>query len=128
MIYVFPITIPANTPATAKQKNVLSLTRAHITRLMVQFPPGHCGLTHIALTMGLHQCYPTNAEAEFSTSAETIDWPEDYNLDTPPYQLESYAWNLDTVYDHTITVRVVCEALPQTTSILDELRNLLGGS
>jgi len=128
VIYVFPITVPANTPATAKLKTILSLSRSHITGLMVQFPSGQVGLTHLALNMGLHQFYPTNPEANFSSSGETISWAEDYKLDTGAFQMEAYAWNLDTVYDHTITVRVVCEALPDTSSLLTEIRKLLGGA
>ena len=128
MIYVFPITIPANTPATAKLKTILPLSRSRIIGVMVQFPAGHVGLTHLALNIGLHQMFPTNPEAAFSSSGETIDWPEDFTLDKDPCQMEAYAWNDDTTYDHTITVRVVCEALAERTSILDEIKQLFGGT
>ena len=126
MIYVFPITIPANTPETAQLKTILQLPRGKITRMMVQFPSGHVGLTHIGLTRGLHQLYPSNPEARFSSSQETITWDEDYPLDTPPLQLEAYTWNEDETYNHTITVRVVLQEPKREASLLDEVKSLLG--
>lgn len=126
MIYVFPIVTPANTPETAQLKTILQLPRGNITRMMVQFPSGHIGLTHIGLNRGLHQLYPSNPEARFSSSAETITWDEDYPLDTPPLQLEAYTWNADDTYAHTITVRVVMEEPKRQTSLVDEVKSLLG--
>lgn len=126
MFYVFPITIPANTPETASLKTLLPLTAGKITQVQVQFPAGHLGLTHLRLNRGLHQILPTNTEATFSSSGETIPIAEDFLLDTAPYQLEAYAWNEDTVYDHTITVRVQLEALAVKTSLVDEIKALFG--
>lgn len=126
MIYSYPLTIPANTLEADKLKFILPLDRGEITRVMVQFPSGHMGLTHVGLNRGLHQLYPTNPEATFSSSSETIVWDEELPSDTPPYQLEAYAWNEDTTYDHTITVRVVLKALVETTGLVDEIKKLFG--
>ena len=126
MFYVFPLTIPASTAETAKIKTVLPLTRGKITQVQVHFPSGHVGLTHIGLNCGLHQFLPTNAEANFSTSGETISIAEDFLLDTAPFQLEAYTWNEDTIYDHTITVRVQLETLPEQKSLVDEIKALFG--
>lgn len=126
MFYVFAITTPANTAATAKLKTTLQLTRGKITQVQVHFPSGQIGLTHIALNSRLHQFLPTNAEANFSSSGETIPIAEDFALDTPPYQLEAYTWNLDDTYEHTITVRVQLEAVPVAKGLVDEIKALLG--
>lgn len=126
MFYVFPITTPANTPETAKQKTTLHLTRGRITQVQVYFPSGQVGLTHIGINRGLHQFLPTNPEANFSSSGETIPITEDFALDTAPYQLEAYTWNEDATYEHTITVRVQLEALPEQRSLVDEIKALLG--
>lgn len=126
MFYVFPITTPANTAETAKQKTILALARGKITQVQVHFPSGQIGLTHIGINRGLHQFLPTNAEANFSTSGETISIVEDFRLDSAAYQLEAYTWNLDNTYEHTITVRVQLEALPEQKSLVDEIKALLG--
>jgi hypothetical protein len=125
MIFVFPITTVANTLEASKQKTILQLPRGHITGMQVHFPSGHIGLTHIQLARGLHQLFPTNPEANFSSSGEAIVWKEDIKLDTPPYQLEAYTWNLDDTYDHTITVRVEMELLSGEISSIEELVALL---
>jgi len=125
VFYVFPITIPANTPATAKTKTTLKLTAGRITRVMFEFPAGHVGLTHIHINSGLHQLYPTNPDADFSSSNETIDFAEDLVMDLRPFTLEAYTWNLDDTYDHTITVRLEVEAPKQTRSLAEEVAALL---
>jgi hypothetical protein len=126
MFYVFPVEIPASTAETAKIKSTLPLARGKITQVQVHFPSGHVGLTHIGLNRGLHQFLPTNAESTFSSSGETISFAEDFMLDAAPYQLEAYTWNEDETYDHTITVRVQLEALPEQRSLVDEIKALLG--
>ena len=126
MFYVFPITTPANTAETAKQKTTLKLTRAKITQIQVHFPSGHVGLTHIGLNCGLYQFLPTNPEATFSSSGETITITEDFVLDSGAFELEAWTWNEDTIYDHTITVRVQLEALSEQQSLVDEIKALLG--
>jgi len=127
MIYVFPILIAANTLETAKQKTTLELTRGKITRVMVEFPAGHVGLTHLAINRGLFQLWPVNPESAFKSSNETIIWEEDYNLDTPPYELEAYAWNEDDTYEHTITVRIVLESLGVVSNLADQISALFSG-
>jgi hypothetical protein len=126
VIYVFPITIPANTPESAPVIQTLQLSRGRITQMHVQFPSGHLGLTHIGLSHGLHQLYPSNPEARFSSSGETVMWAEDELLSTPPYTLEARAWNEDDTYPHTITVRVVFETVAEQTSLVSEIAELLG--
>jgi hypothetical protein len=127
VIYVFPITIPANTPETSKLKTPLTLTRGKVTRVMVEFPAGHVGLTHLAINRGLFQLWPVNPETAFKSSNETIIWEEDYNLNTPPFQLEAYAWNEDDTYDHTITVRIVVEPLTIVQDLAGQIAHLLSG-
>ena len=126
MFYVFPITIPANTPDTAKLKTILPVTAGTVKRVMVEFPAGHVGLTHLHINRGLAQVWPTNPDASFKSSNETIEWAEEYVLDTPPYQLEAYAWNEDDTYDHTITVRLELAALVVVKSLVGEIKSLFG--
>jgi len=125
MFYVFPITIPANTLATAKTKTTLKLTAGRITRVHLEFPAGHVGLTHIHVNCGLHQVWPTNPDANFSSSNETISFLEDLQMDYPPFTLEAYAWNLDDTYEHTITLRIELESLKAGRSLAEEIAALL---
>lgn len=126
MIFVFPIVIPASTAEAAPVIQTLKLTRGRITQVQVQFPSGHQGLTHLGLSRGLHQMYPTNPEARFSSSAEAITFLEDLLLGAAPFSVEARAWNTDDTYEHTITVRVVMEPLEEQTSLIQEIAKLLG--
>lgn len=125
MIYVYSITTPANTLEAARQKTVLLLQRGRITHVEVQFPAGQLGLVHVALNRGLHQLFPSNPTANFASSNETIAWDENYLLVADPVQLEAYTWNLDATYDHTVTVRVVMEAVEEAADIAREIAALL---
>ena len=125
MFYVFPLTIPASTPETAKQITTLELARGTVRRVNVEFPAGHVGLTHLFLRRGLYQVWPSNPEANFKSSNETISWDDDNKLDTQPYRFVAYAWNDDDTYEHTITVRLQLEPLAVTTSVFEEIKSLL---
>ena len=127
MLYVFPLTIPANTPETAKQKTTLKLTAGKVTRMMVEFPAGHVGLTHLHINRGLYQIAPANPDASFKSSNETIKWVEDIDL-AAPAQFEAYAWNEDDTYDHTITVRIELEPRAETLNLWEEVKSLLGAT
>lgn len=126
MLYTFALTIPANTPEPATATALLPLTAGTITEMNVSFPAGHAGLTHLKLRRGLHQVWPANPEANFSTDNQAIVWAENYPLLAAPFQLEAYAWNLDDTYPHTITVHISIDPSGVEASLLDQVRQLLG--
>ena len=126
MHYVYAITTPASTTFANRQKTILALSRGRITRVDVQFPSGLQGLAYLVINRGLNQLFPTNPDGYYASSAETIWWPEDYDLSTDPFQLEAYTWNLDVVYQHTITVRVTLEPVTPGASLWETARQILG--
>jgi hypothetical protein len=126
VIFVFPILTPANTPSSNKLPTSLPLAVGKVTQVSVQFPPGVCGLAAMQISQGLHQLWPTNPEASFGTSEETIIFDEDIDLELGDTTLTAYTWNVDDSYDHTLTVRIVVATLEEQTSWLDEAKKLLG--
>lgn len=124
MIFIFPITTPANTPATAKQKTILQLAAGTITHVEAQFPPGVNALAHIQITDGLHQLYPTNPEADVATGAETVLWNDSHELKPGSCQLYAYTWNEDDTFQHTITVRIEVRE-PAAGNVAAEIADLL---
>jgi hypothetical protein len=128
MIYVFALTIPANTSEANRLKFLLPVTAGKVIRGMVEFPSGHCGLTHLRICRGLVQLWPTNPDAQFKSSNETIDWEEAYELSTPPFEFQAYAWNDDDTYAHTITIRLVIESTPAEQNLVAQIEALLAGS
>ena len=125
MIYVYTITTPTNTLASAKLKTILPIAAGRISEVSLQFPSGAVGYHHIQINRGLHQLWPLNPDGDFATSDETIHWFEQYDLAYAPWQVEAYTWNLDTVYDHTVTVRIVTVPLEAKTDLTTEIANLM---
>jgi hypothetical protein len=128
VIFVFPITIPPSTPQANPVITSLQLTAGTITDVEIQVPSGVVALAHIQLRVGLHQLFPSNPEADFATSNETIDWTEDIAMDQPPYQMTAWAWNADTTFPHTLTVRVVMQPPAAGASLAAEVASLLGSA
>jgi hypothetical protein len=126
MIFVFPVTIPKNTPPAAPVLQTLQLTAGTITHMEIQYPSGVLALAHCQIKAGLHQLFPSNPEASFATSSETIDWSEEIAVDQPPYQLTFVGWNADTAYDHTLTVRVEMAPPTAANTLAAEVAALLG--
>lgn len=126
MIFIFAIDTPVSTLPTNKLRTTLQLAAGKITEVSIAFPPGPDGLAHIAISQGLHQLWPTNPEADFATSEETIIFAEDIDIGVDTSALTAYTWNYDDTYDHTITVRIVVATPAEQTSWLQEAKQLLG--
>jgi hypothetical protein len=127
MIFVFPITTPPNTPATAPLVTTMNLTAGTITKMDIQYPLGVSGLAHIQISYGLNQIFPNNPDGSFATSNETITWEEDFDLTGPPYSLFATTWNLDPNWPHTITVRIVMQAAEYgAPDLKTQIEQLLG--
>jgi len=106
MIYSFAITTLNRTPKEDKQETKLELTKGIIHQVDFMFPAGCAGLAHIVIYRGANQIWPTNAIESFHTDDETITFSEYYRVETDPYMLSAYTWNLDRSYGHTIFFRV----------------------
>ncbi len=126
MLYTFAITIPPNTLEPIIPTAVMALTAGTVTRVLIDFPAGQIGLTHLRIRRGLYQVWPSNPEANFSSSNDTIDWNDEYDLTDAPFQFEAYAWNLDDTYSHTITVHFAVEPATQEQSVIDQIKQLVG--
>lgn len=126
MIFDYPITTSANTPKTAPLVTILPIQAGRIIEIQIQVPSGNIALSHLQILYGLHQLFPTNADGDFATSSETIAWSEDVLIGQPPFELKAITWNLDTVFDHTVTVRIVVQEEAVVPDIAAEIALLLG--
>lgn len=130
MIYSFSISTPANTAATAKKRTVLPLRRGIIHQIDVLFPPGPAGLLHLGINRAETQFFPYNADGDFSSDNDSFSFREHIPLLAAPYQLEAYTYNLDTVYDHLVIIRLGIlppeVVAPWLLPFTDRLRQLLG--
>jgi hypothetical protein len=105
VFYEFPLTIPANTPATAPTQQTVELSPGTISRVELQFPRGCVGLVHVKVLHALHQVWPTNPDGDISSEGYNVAWSDDYDLSEPPFQFILSGYNLDDSFPHTIIFR-----------------------
>jgi hypothetical protein len=126
MLYVLDVAIPPSTPVDSAIQYVLPMTAGTITKVMIMFPPGCCGLVGVSIRRSLLQLWPSQGDAWFFADGETITWEEEYELDTDPYQLEVYGISNDDTFVHDVRVRFVLEPAEQEQSILNQVKKILG--
>ena len=99
-------TIPANTIEASKLIKIIPAEAGIIHEINIIFPSGCQGLAHAKILRGQNQIAPSNSDGDFASDFETISFRENYELSAPPYQIEVHLWNLDTLYAHTVGIRV----------------------
>jgi len=105
VLYEYPLTIDANTPATSPATLEAPLAPGTIVRVDVQFPRGCVGLAHVQIWRMEHQVWPGNLGGSIAAEGMVVSWPEDEDLDDEPFGLEIRGWNDDDTFPHTITCR-----------------------
>jgi len=106
MIYVANITTPKNTPATTLKKTRLSVTRGLVYKVEFYFPSGSAGLMGVAVFDGLFQVWPSSVGEFFLGSDINIAYDDLYLKETAPFEFQAYTYNTDTIYDHSLSVRI----------------------
>ena len=106
MFYDFAVTVLANTLESAPKEQTLKLTTGVIQKVSILFPPGPHGMVKLKLLEGGHQFLPTNPEGYFASDDEVLDIDEFHELTSAPYSLKAVAYSPDTIYPHTISIRI----------------------
>lgn len=106
MFYDFHIKTPKDTDADNKQRTPLRIAKGKIVQVSIMFPPGSIGLLYLRIFRGLNQLYPWNTDGYFQTSGESINYIDDYAIDTEPFELTAVTWNLDDTYEHGVHLRL----------------------
>lgn len=104
--YEFKKTISANTAFGAASKTPLKLARGYVTHMEIEFPPGCQGLARCDILDGQDKQWPKNEGGYFASDDHVIQVRERYPLFTPPYKLTWRTWNTDSIYGHTLTLRI----------------------
>lgn len=87
--------------------------------VIIDFPPGCHGTTHVRVSDGLHQVFPTNAEDTYALDGVGLQIRDEYELDPATRKLYLQGWN-EGVYAHTISVAFRIR-LPQRLTKTEEL-------
>jgi hypothetical protein len=104
----FVITVAPGTLSTAPAQTNLVFDPAIVVGIELIIPPGHNGLTGIALAQG-HQPVLPDGKGDFIIgSGEKIEWPLDNFLDTGNWS--AFAYNTAKVV-HTFYVRFLVQTI-----------------
>lgn len=106
MVYTKTITITNNTTRPNATETLMTITSGLIWLLEVDFPGGCCGLAHIQIFDGSYQIFPASPGESFACDGITLKLDDLYYKLEPPYQLKIITWNEDTLWNHTLSVRV----------------------
>lgn len=116
MLYVKTVTVPANTPSNTPVESTVEIEEDTIVMIAVRFPPGPIGLLKVAVFYGEEQIFPSKDYEWVSGDYETVlDFPL-WDVPEKPCTITVKAYNEDTIYDHSFTIRVL--ALPKSYVIL----------
>ena len=106
MLYTFDITLPKFDEEVKLVEKELELTRGVIKRLDIVFPGGCMGLVKARILYGSHPLLPANPAGYVFGDGEVKGGDYFLYLYTPPYALRFEGYNLDKLFDHTITILV----------------------
>ena len=123
MNFALRITTDANTSKANAKKTELKLLEGTITNIIIFFPQGHKGLSHLQIFDGEVQILPTNLGENYSVISE--DFKTNYQIHSP-WNLILKTWNTDTVYDHDILIRITLKTKSPLTKALIQLRRKEG--
>lgn len=139
MFYSYEITVPKSTAVTSPLDTLVRLTYGTITRVSFRPRPGHNGLCHCRVLYHEHQLFPTNRDADLHGDTFPIEWDENEEIFTEPFELKIRAWNIDDTYAHSFDVSfalmspddtlgaVLSRALSNIASIFSPRRIFGGG-
>jgi len=112
MDYWFSLPIPADTAVTAPERKDVSLCPGTVKEVMIFFPKGHAGKTHVRILHNEAQVWPTNVEEWYLGDGIVIEWPENYAMGPGPFDVALEGYNDSASIAHTVYFRLtVLEAV-----------------
>ena len=106
MAYYAVLEIEAGQTREDPATTFLELAYGTIEVVLVQFPPGHAGLTRIQMYYNETQAFPRNP-GEFYIGDDTVlSIPTRYPIHERPWRLELVGWAPDAELPHNIHVEI----------------------
>lgn len=128
MLFEWQIDVASNTTKAIPVEQDLLLAHGIITWVSIFFPPGCHQMVKCAIFHREHQIFPSRSDEVIAGNASPVEWTEYYEMYQPPYDLKARLWSPNTVYAHTITVRIA--VLPRKAiialALVDSIKGLFG--
>ncbi len=113
-IYAFSITTDPETVAGSPKETDLTLEKGFLAHARVLIPPGHAGLTGLALFKESGQIIPKTDPSWFIGDDYVYEYPVDIDVDlwSGAYKLQAKTYNTDDTFDHTIYLYLMIVGYP----------------
>ena len=127
MFFCWDITIPADTREEEPLIDYLELPKGVITHVDMKFPAGCHGMVKARLFKEALQLVPLSEDEWVTGDDESVPTDTYAELAEYPFKLKYKLCSPDTVYDHTITIRIQVqpEYAVGTVSLTKMLRTAL---
>lgn len=113
-VEIFQVTCPPNTPQASAPETLLSMLPGIVRTMQIIVPPGHNGLTGLAIAQAHQVIIPASGSTWIIGDDDKIDWPLDGYLDADTWS--AFAYNLDPVYPHSWYLRMLVDELQSPVS------------
>lgn len=125
MRYIYELTVPANTPATAPTESEKSLVTGKLKQVEIAFPPGPASLVKVIIVHGMLQISPANPDGYHAWDDYTEVFSMDYPLSDPAPVIKLVGWSPGTTFQHKITFRF--DIVPRKSGDLEDMfKSMLG--
>jgi len=123
MFFVWDITVTADTKATSPKTQILKLSAGVITKIEIKFARGCHGMVGVRLKHHEFQLVPLTKGEWVTGDDESVAFDEYFELKTTPYALKFEGCSPNTLYNHTLTVRIT--VLPKAVASMIPVVELL---
>ena len=123
MIYNKPLTISADTAIAAPASVSLPVVDGTLKQLFITFPAGCAGLVGVRVLFSERVIFPSNPDEWFIADNITFDFGENLKIDDKPFSFDLEGYNLDCIFDHTVTFRMAIQK--EKADLLSRLIGLL---
>jgi hypothetical protein len=133
MLFALHRSVPANTPATAPDKQTFNIARGTITKWFILFPVETANVLRIQIRYHEHQLIPLEEDDYLYGGGYAFNLEDDTAIDELPYELTVYAYNTDTTHAHEYNVYCILKPKGEEPveallgAIWEEVRGFVGG-
>ena len=99
-------TVPKNTSEENPHDQHLQIRPGILHQVSILIPPGHAGLTGVALDIGLHQIAPSTQNSWFHGDEVLFSYAEYIEIGQGMPEIVLRGYNLDDVYNHAFVVGI----------------------
>jgi len=126
-LYTKALTIPPNTGKDNPKEAKITLEGDILTEITIIIPPGHAGLTGLAIFYGIEQLAPLPSGEWFIGDNERISWVERWEIPEGEAEIIIRGYNEDDTYPHSFICRFEVEpeeVVKVQQQILEEIKAL----